>query len=248
MESPGQTLRILIIEDDDDHAFLESDILQDELDCHITVAASKAEFDTIDLTEQDIVLLDFNLPDTTGDQLLRIIREQTDIPVIIITAQKDLKIAIETLKDGANDFLEKSPNNIKFLPSIVKKAYTLYLKSKTAQEQAREKEELDTKVETLRQVLTTLSHYINNSTTTISGYAQLALQFPNDLAKIEKFANISIKETKKITFVLKELERFVTTMEIQTTNYVDIPDAMFNIEENIQSKMREIENENNNRP
>ncbi|HHM02041.1 MAG TPA: response regulator [Caldithrix abyssi] len=247
MEDYKQNLRILIIEDDDDHAFLESDILQDELECTITVAASKSEFDTIDLTRQDVVLLDFNLPDSTGDQLLRIIREQTDIPVIIITAQKDLKIAIETLKDGANDFLEKSPNNIKFLPSIVKKAYNLYLKSKKAQEQEREKEELDTKVETLRQVLTTLSHYINNSTTTISGYAQLALQFPNDLAKIEKFANISIKETKKITFVLKELERFVTTMEIQTTNYVDIPNAMFNIEENIQSKMREIENESGNR-
>ncbi len=247
MEDYKKKLRILIIEDDDDHAFLESDILQDELECTITVAASKSEFDAIDLTRQDVVLLDFNLPDSTGDQLLRIIREQTDIPVIIITAQKDLKIAIETLKDGANDFLEKSPNNIKFLPSIVKKAYNLYLKSKKAQEQEREKEELDTKVETLRQVLTTLSHYINNSTTTISGYAQLALQFPNDLAKIEKFANISIKETKKITFVLKELERFVTTMEIQTTNYVDIPNAMFNIEENIQSKMREIENESGSR-
>jgi len=243
MKVSDKPLRILIIEDDEDHAFLESDILTDELDCRITVAGSKEEYEKVTIAEQDIVLLDFNLPDATGGELLHLIREKTDIPVIIITAQKDLKIAIETLKEGASDFLEKSPTNIKLLPSIVEKAHALYVQEKSAREQLKEKELLDTKVETLRQVLTTLSHYINNSTTTISGYAQLVQQFPNDRNKIDKFANISIKETRKITFVLKELEQFVNNMEIKTTNYVDIPNAMFNIEENIQNKMKEIEND-----
>ena len=85
----ADTLRILIVEDDEDHAFLEADILNDELDCEVTVAVSRADLSRINIKEQDIVLLDFNLPDATGSEILSLIRKDTDIPVIIITAQKE---------------------------------------------------------------------------------------------------------------------------------------------------------------
>ena len=52
---------------------------------------------------------------------------------------------------------------------------------------------------------------------------------------------MSLKETQKITLVLKELESFVNNMEIKTTNYVDIPNAMFAIEDNLKKKMQELE-------
>lgn len=238
-----ETLRILIIEDDEDHAFLEADILNDELDCEVTVAVSRADLVRINILEQDIVLLDFNLPDATGSEILSLIRKDTDIPVIIITAQKEMQIAINTLKDGANDFLEKSPQNITILPKIVEKVYNEYLTNKDLKIKLQEKETLRTRVETLRQILTTLAHYINNSTTTISGYAQLAIQNPEDKRRSEKLAKVSLKETQKITLVLKELEGFVSTTEIKTTNYVDIPNAMFAIEENLKKKMQELEDQ-----
>lgn len=237
----SQNLRILIIEDDEDHAFLESDILNDELDCDVTVAVSKADMARIDLKDQDIVLLDFNLPDATGSEILNTIRQETDIPVIIITAQKEMQIAINTLKDGANDFLEKSPNNITILPRIVEKVYKEYLTNKELKNRQQEKETLSTRIETLHQILTTLAHYINNSTTTISGYAQLSIQNPLDSKRSAKLAHVSLKETQKITLVLKELENFVNNTEIKTTNYVDIPNAMFAIEENLKKKMQELE-------
>ncbi|KAA3617218.1 MAG: hybrid sensor histidine kinase/response regulator [Calditrichaeota bacterium] len=236
-----ETLRILIVEDDEDHAFLEADILNDELDCLVTVAISKADLENVDLSKQDIVLLDFNLPDATGSEILDLIREETDIPVIIITAQKEMQIAINTLKGGANDFLEKSPQNIAILPKTVKKVYKDYIENKKTQSKELEEEMLQIRVETLRQILTTLAHYINNSTTTISGYAQLATQNPEDIRRAVKLSQVSLKETQKITLVLKELESFVNNMEIKTTNYVDIPNAMFAIEENLKKKMKEVE-------
>ena len=101
----------------------------------------------------------------------------------------------------------------------------------------KEQERIDLKVETLRQVLTTLAHYINNSTTTIYGYAQLCEQNPTDTLRCKKLSAVSIKETQKISFVLQELEEFVNTTEIKTTNYVNIPEAMFSIEENLKKKM-----------
>lgn len=241
----SDTLKILIIEDDEDHAFLESDILSDELDCEVTVAVSRNDMARIALEEQDIVLLDFNLPDSNGSDILNLIREKTDIPVIIITAQKDMQIAINTLKEGANDFLEKSPHNIAILPKIVERVYKEHLNAREVKNKIHEKEQLQTRIETLRQILTTLAHYINNSTTTISGYAQLAIQNPEDIRRAGKLAQVSLKETQKITLVLKELENFVNNMEIKTTNYVDIPNAMFAIEENLKKKMQELEDEGN---
>lgn len=236
-----KSLRILIVEDDEDHAFLEADILSDEMDCDVTVAVSKADFLGIDLEKQDIVLLDFNLPDATGSEILNIIRKKTDIPVIIITGEKEMQITIDTLKEGANDFLEKSPQNIATLPKTVKQVYKEYIQNKHIQTKELEEEMLQIRVETLGQVLTTLAHYINNSTTTISGYAQLAIQNPEDIKRAVKLAQVSLKETQKITLVLKELESFVNNMEIKTTNYVDIPNAMFAIEENLKKKMQEVE-------
>lgn len=234
-------ISILIIEDDEDHAFLEQDILTDELDCTTRIVGSKAELKESHIKTANVALLDFNLPDATGAEILQIIRKVSDIPVIIITGDEQLHIAIETLKSGATDFLVKSPQNITLLPRIVTKALDDYTNLKLLEKEREEKSQLSTKIETLRQVLTTLAHYINNSTTTISGYAQLCTQYESDLERYEKLAQIGIRETKKITLVLKELENFVSSMEIKTTNYANIPDAMFAIEENIKKKMQDVE-------
>ena len=235
-----EPIKILIIEDDEDYAFLEKDILSDELDCTINIVCSKESLKAKDILESDIVLLDFNLPDITGDEILEIIREKIDIPVIIITGDEQLQIAVKTFKHGATDFLIKSPQNIALLPQIVKRILNEYKNMKLLEEERKEKEALNIKIETLRQVLTTLAHYINNSTTTIYGYAQLCEQEPGNVRRSKKLAKISIKETEKITFVLQELEKVVNTMEVKTTKYVNIPDAMFAIEENIKKKMEEL--------
>lgn len=232
-----EPIKILIIEDDEDYAFLEKDILTDELDCTINIVCSKESLKAEDILKSDIVLLDFNLPDITGDKILEIIREKIDIPVIIITGDEQLQTAVKTFKHGATDFLIKSPQNIALLPQIVKRILNEYKNIKLLEEERKEKEALNIKIETLRQVLTTLAHYINNSTTTIYGYAQLCEQEPGNVRRSKKLAKIGIKETEKITFVLQELEKIVNSMEVKTTKYVNIPDAMFAIEENIKKKM-----------
>ncbi|HID38869.1 MAG TPA: response regulator [Calditrichaeota bacterium] len=234
-------IQILIIEDDDDHAFLEQDILSDELDCEIDLISSKGEL-TEELVEKaDVILLDFNLPDARGDEILGIIRQQSDVPIIIITGDEQLQTAVKTLKGGATDFLVKSPQNIALLPQIITRTLKEYYTRKTLEKEYREKEDLKIKIETLKQVLATLAHHINNATTTISGYSQLCLQDLTNVSRSEKLAKIGLRETQKITFVLRELERFVLDMEIKTTDYANIPNAMFEIEENLKKKMEKLD-------
>jgi DNA-binding response OmpR family regulator len=57
-----------------------------------------------------LVLLDVTLPDADGRKLLRLIREKSDVPVIMLTARGDDADRIEGLDGGADDFLPKPFN------------------------------------------------------------------------------------------------------------------------------------------
>lgn len=57
----------------------------------------------------DIICLDFGLPDIAGDVLLKKIKEiNSRIPVIIISGQENIEVAINFLKIGATDYIVKN--------------------------------------------------------------------------------------------------------------------------------------------
>jgi two-component system, NtrC family, response regulator AtoC len=56
----------------------------------------------------DLITIDFSLPDMQGDKLFQKIREVNDaLPVIVISGQDDIVIAVELLKMGVTDYLIK---------------------------------------------------------------------------------------------------------------------------------------------
>jgi DNA-binding NtrC family response regulator len=57
----------------------------------------------------DIICLDFGLPDTTGDKLMAKIQETNNkIPIIIISGQEEIEVAVNFLKSGAKDYIIKN--------------------------------------------------------------------------------------------------------------------------------------------
>jgi len=55
----------------------------------------------------DLILLDLGLPDMDGLEVLRQLRRQTEVPIIIITARDDEESMVGGLNLGADDYLTK---------------------------------------------------------------------------------------------------------------------------------------------
>ncbi len=70
----------------------------------------------------DIVLTDFKMPDMTGLDLLKAVKElNPEIPVIVMTAFGSIESAVEAMKEGAFDYLQK-PINLDEVEILVKRA------------------------------------------------------------------------------------------------------------------------------
>jgi len=70
--------------------------------------------------QPDLVTIDFSLPDLSGDKLYQKIREiNPSVPVIIISSQEDIKVAVKLLKMGANDYLVKDDSTKELLWNAV---------------------------------------------------------------------------------------------------------------------------------
>lgn len=99
--------RVLLIDDDLELVELLSQSLTRE-GFDLTLAHTGEEGLTLARpSDVDLVLLDVNLPDISGFEVLRRLRRESDLPVIMLTARGDEVDRIVGLEIGADDYLPK---------------------------------------------------------------------------------------------------------------------------------------------
>jgi two-component system, cell cycle sensor histidine kinase and response regulator CckA len=111
LESATKT-KLLLIEDNPGDARLIREVLTEtrpepefELQC---VDRLQSAFGWLDRQPADLILLDLSLPDTQGLATLERLRAQVpNIPIVILTGNKDERIALQALQLGAQDYVTK---------------------------------------------------------------------------------------------------------------------------------------------
>jgi DNA-binding response OmpR family regulator len=101
-------MKILIVEDEIGIAnFLKQGLEEEGYDV-LVANDGKAGFELAQNNKIDIALLDWILPQMTGIEVCKAIREiNPKIPIIFLTAKDTVQDTIEGLKSGANDYIKK---------------------------------------------------------------------------------------------------------------------------------------------
>jgi len=116
-------MRLLLAEDNPDHAELVRRALQREQDFELLVVSGLAEARAALATlKPDFVLSDLQLTDGTAIELLDGCGGEAPFPMVVLTGQGDEHLAVACIKAGALDYLVKSPETLRQLPQLIRRS------------------------------------------------------------------------------------------------------------------------------
>ncbi|MDD7306526.1 MAG: response regulator transcription factor [Peptoniphilaceae bacterium] len=92
-----------------------------------TVDSFKDAHKEIEQINPDLAILDINLPETSGFVICKYLKENTSIPVLMLTGRDTLEDELESLNLGADEYLTK-PCNPTRLVARAKKLMKIYEK------------------------------------------------------------------------------------------------------------------------
>ena len=108
------TKRILIVEDDPQATqLIKLHLLKSQYDVRVANDGRKG-LDMALNDEPDLILLDVMLPEMDGMEVCRRVREESSVPIIMVTARIDEEFRLEGLGIGADDYISKpfSPHEV----------------------------------------------------------------------------------------------------------------------------------------
>lgn len=100
-------LRVLVIDDEPQiRKLLKVSLAAHGYDIHEAVTGADAVIQVANI-KPDLVILDLGLPDMDGKEVMRRLREWSDVPVLVLTARDQEKEKIDALDAGADDYITK---------------------------------------------------------------------------------------------------------------------------------------------
>lgn len=176
-----EKIRVLIVEDNPDDAFLIQEMIkakgagQFELSSEGTLRGAR---DRLRKEPFDLILLDFNLPDSRGLATIQSLQpDASHLAIVVITGMDDEAIALEALKIGAEDFLVKS----KFDGSLMVRSAKYAVERKRSEDLQRVSKSKD-------EFLAHMTHELRTPMNSIIGFSEVLLG--------EKFGPLNERQKK----------------------------------------------------
>ena len=100
---------VLLVDDEQQFLFSAENVLTTNgINNVVTLSDSTKVMDRLDKEEFSVVVLDINMPNISGLELLpMIVDKHPGIPVVIVTAMNDVESAVQSIKAGAFNYILK---------------------------------------------------------------------------------------------------------------------------------------------
>ena len=99
-------MKIAMIEDDSTISFAVSTFMK-RYNVEVVVFDSLEAAKQIDLRDYNLIILDANLPDGSGFDYLKWLREFSGIPVIMLTVKNEDEYILKGFENGADEYITK---------------------------------------------------------------------------------------------------------------------------------------------
>jgi signal transduction histidine kinase len=237
-------INVLFIEDNPDDVELELyELRKGGFEVNHQVVRNRKEFlAALDNLDVNIVIADYSLPDLTGIEAIHILQERNiAVPVILITGMGTEQIAVDSLREGAIDFILKK--NITGFSARVDRALDIWADRQAIVTVEKEKEKLQQqlfqsqKMESVGRLAGGIAHDFNNLLTGIMGYASLSLKAIPEGTQISKNIQTIIDVSIRATHLVKQLLLFSRKIPLEF-RVVDVNNL---IEENVEFIRRMVE-------
>ena len=116
----------------------------------------------------DIILMEYYLPDKNGLELAKAIREESvETPIIFLTTTKDVRVAIEAMKIGVEEYLLKEEVGETFLPRTILNVLDKVELKKQIEGAERNRIFAERRTEAIQELIVAICHEFNNPLTAI---------------------------------------------------------------------------------
>jgi K+-sensing histidine kinase KdpD len=168
---------VLLVDDDVNILDTAKDILEEAKYVVETASRGEAALKLLSEKQFNIVVVDFQLPDSTGLELARKVREQNENScVILMTGHASLEMAVKAIQAAVYDYLIKPVDPAQLQRTIEKalEKQRLTLENKQLLNDLRQTNEAIAKLDSLKsKMLTVMSHDLRTPLSSIRGYSEL---------------------------------------------------------------------------
>ncbi|KJR44024.1 response regulator receiver modulated diguanylate cyclase, partial [Candidatus Magnetoovum chiemensis] len=124
-ENKDLPYRVLIVDDDLTVSDYYAAILKEQGMVTLIVNESKEIMEHLKKFYPDLILMDMYMPECTGIELSKVIRQMDDflrIPIVFLSTETDIDKQLRAMSTGADDFLTKSINPTHLISSVTIRA------------------------------------------------------------------------------------------------------------------------------
>ena len=223
MDQPD-AVRILLIEDNADFAKLVKLYLGKSDDVKLAVEWKSNGREGIDeavATHYDVILMDYFLPGLNGLEVTRMLQKRNvETPVVFLTVNKDVNLAVEVMKLGVEDYLVKEEISTPILPKTIMSV----VEKRKLQGEMEELEIRKKRLEAIQEMIVNIIKEVELPLDAMKRIVHELLEGePND--KTEKYLSIIKENVERIEFKmekLKNLKEDKTVQYIKDIRMIDI--------------------------